>query len=399
MTTVTKTLFIIGNLFPAKSKLSFINLNDAKNRLQSNFIIFNKIIHALSHLKERKEKNCLNCNAQVYGKYCHICGQENIEPKESALHLVNHFFQDITHFDGKFFSSLKLLIKRPGFLSREYMLGRRASYLNPIRMYIFTSAFFFLIFFSFLNINKDTIVRDVSVNGKTLAQIEKMDSLSFAVYTSHINAGDKKDSLPMSREAFKKYFDSVSNSGSITFTNTDYKTKEEYDSVLKSGKEHDGWILRKLIYRQIEINNKFKNNPAESLSAFTNILLHSLPQLFFISLPLFALLLKLLYLRRKQFYYVNHGIFGIHFYIFIFIVMLLAFGLAKLNSAFDWKWISIVQLILGIGSFFYLYKAMRNFYQQRRAKTIFKFLILTILFLFTISLLLVIFVFSSLFKL
>jgi Protein of unknown function (DUF3667) len=102
----------------------------------------------LSHLKERKEKNCLNCNAQVYGKYCHICGQENIEPKESAWHLISHFFQDITHFDGKFFSSLKWLIFKPGFLSREYMVGRRASYLNPVRFYVFSSALFFLIFFS-----------------------------------------------------------------------------------------------------------------------------------------------------------------------------------------------------------------------------------------------------------
>jgi hypothetical protein len=109
----------------------------------------------VSHLKERVERNCLNCNAQIVGKYCHICGQENIYPKESVWHLVNHFFQDITHFDGKFFSTIKFLITRPGFLSAEYARGRRVSYLNPIRMYVFTSAFFFLIFFSF--IQKDEV--------------------------------------------------------------------------------------------------------------------------------------------------------------------------------------------------------------------------------------------------
>ena len=63
----------------------------------------------MSHFKERKEKKCLNCNAIVHDRFCGICGQENIEPKESAWHLINHFFQDITHFDGKFFSSLKYL--------------------------------------------------------------------------------------------------------------------------------------------------------------------------------------------------------------------------------------------------------------------------------------------------
>ena len=83
-----------------------------------------------------------------------MCGQENLEPKETVWHLVNHFFQDITHFDGKFFSTVKYLITKPGFLSKEYMLGRRASYLNPIRMYVFTSAIFFVMLFSLTNAEK-----------------------------------------------------------------------------------------------------------------------------------------------------------------------------------------------------------------------------------------------------
>jgi hypothetical protein len=100
----------------------------------------------VSHLKERKERNCLT--SPLYGRYCHVCGQENLVPRETVWHLVEHFFSDITHFDGKFFSTVKYLLKRPGFLSTEYMIGRRASYLNPIRMYVFTSALFFIILFS-----------------------------------------------------------------------------------------------------------------------------------------------------------------------------------------------------------------------------------------------------------
>ena len=102
----------------------------------------------MSHRPERKEKNCLNCGTTVHGKYCHVCGQENAEPKETFWGMVTHFFNDITHFDGKFFTTLKDLLFRPGFLSAEYVKGRRMSYLNPVRMYVFTSAIFFLIFFS-----------------------------------------------------------------------------------------------------------------------------------------------------------------------------------------------------------------------------------------------------------
>ncbi|HRO68985.1 MAG TPA: DUF3667 domain-containing protein [Chitinophagaceae bacterium] len=105
----------------------------------------------MSHRPERKEKDCLNCGTIVQGKYCHVCGQENTEPKESFWGMVSHFFNDITHFDGKFFTTLRVLLTRPGFLSAEYMRGRRMSYLNPVRMYVFTSALFFLIFFSIRN--------------------------------------------------------------------------------------------------------------------------------------------------------------------------------------------------------------------------------------------------------
>jgi hypothetical protein len=352
----------------------------------------------MSHLKERQEKNCLNCNTEVLGRYCQNCGQENIEPKETVWHLISHFFQDITHFDGKFFNSLKYLVTRPGFVSKEYMIGRRASYINPIRMYVFTSAIFFLIFFSFFKINEKSVVT-TNMNGKTYAQIEAMDSLAFDAFTKNVNKEDKKPELPMSRPEFKKYFDSVTDLGNFQFTPGHYKSKAQYDSLLQSGKKKHNWFERQMIYKNIEINEKFKGRKGEIVTTFFEILLHSLPQMFFILLPLFAGILKLLYIRRKNYYYVNHGIFSIHFYIFSFISMLVIFGLSKLNSALNWGFISFIEVMLGFGILFYLYKSMHNFYQQRRAKTIIKFLILCFLLFITMSVLFLAFVFFSLFKL
>src|ERR1700754_4875958 len=102
----------------------------------------------MSHGKERKDKDCLNCGSIVLGRYCQVCGQENIEPKETFWSMLRHFLEDITHFDGKFFVSMKDLLFKPGFLSSEYIKGRRAKYLHPVRMYVFTSAIFFLVFFT-----------------------------------------------------------------------------------------------------------------------------------------------------------------------------------------------------------------------------------------------------------
>ncbi len=96
----------------------------------------------------RHDKNCLNCGFPVEERFCSRCGQENLEPKESVGHLVGHFFADLTHFDSKLFVTLKDLIIRPGFLTREYVAGRRVAYLNPIRMYVFISAIFFVALFA-----------------------------------------------------------------------------------------------------------------------------------------------------------------------------------------------------------------------------------------------------------
>ncbi len=353
----------------------------------------------MSHLKERKEKNCLNCNAQVTGKYCHICGQENIEPKESALHLVNHFFQDITHFDGKFFSSLKLLITKPGFLSAEYVRGRRASYLNPIRMYVFTSAIFFLIFFTFFKIEGEKLTENSTVNGKTLILINAMDSTAFADFTRNINREDKKPDVPMTRMEFKKYYDSAIKNSGIHFTSRIYRSRAEYDSLLRSGKENNNWLVKQLIYKQIDANQRFKKNPRQAFGNIGETLLHKLPQMLFISLPLLALLLKLLYIRKKDFYYADHGIFTIHLYIFIFIALLFSFGLAKLHSEVHWGVIPMLRNILTFVIYFYTYKAMRNFYGQGRAKTIMKFFILIVLFSLLISLLFSSFLVFSIFNL
>jgi hypothetical protein len=330
----------------------------------------------MSHLKQRMEKTCLNCYTEVQGRFCHNCGQENIEPKETVWHLFSHFFQDITHFDGKFFSTLKYLFTKPGFLPKEYMIGRRASYVNPVRMYVFTSAFFFVIFFSMIKVDRNTIVDDakVQMNGKTYAQIESMDSLGFDAFTKNVNKEDGKVALPMSRLDFKKYFDSVAPKGYISFTNTEYRSKARYDSALKTGAAKNGWLMRKLIYKQIDLNERYNNEGGDFVKDYLNILLHSLPQLLFILLPLFALILKFLYKGQKEYFYVNHSIFTIHIYIFTFILMLVMFGIKELNSHLNWSFLNFLQATMSFGIFFYLYKAMRKFYGQPRAKTIFKFL-------------------------
>jgi hypothetical protein len=340
----------------------------------------------LSHLPERTEKNCLNCNARVYGKYCHICGQENLVPGESLWHLITHFFNDITHFDGKFFSTLKLLITKPGFLSGEYKRGRRASYLNPVRMYIFTSFTFFLIFFSIFDLDE---ILQIKSGGLTKAEVLQLDDSAFAKFTSELNKGK-----PMTRAEYTQFMDTVR---LRTNLGDHFRDKKQYDSLKQVGAIDPGWFDNMLNYQNIKIKEKYGGDNTKAMSATFKLFLHNFPQILFVSLPLVAFFLWLIYIRKKDFYFVAHGIYSVHLYIFYFITLIVIMGLVWLANHYEPNWPRYVIFFLCLALLWYEYKAMRYFYQQGRAKTIFKYiLVLTWRFIVFIVLFMAFFVLSFL---
>ena len=90
---------------------------------------------------------CKNCSEALPGQaaYCPACGQSVKEMARPWLEVVRELLTELFDFDGRMLVSLRLLLSRPGFLSHEYIHGRRASYTSPIRMYLVISLAFFLI--------------------------------------------------------------------------------------------------------------------------------------------------------------------------------------------------------------------------------------------------------------
>jgi len=357
----------------------------------------------VSHAPERDEKNCLNCGATVVGRYCHVCGQENIVPRESFGGLVLHFFYDITHFDGKFFQSLRDLLFKPGFLPKEYIKGRRASHLNPVRMYVFTSAIFFLVFFLLVNIKGRV---DMVSDEKPLSNAQRAKMIGDL--EQELNKREADTSLLSQKlRRLKDTTTVLSNSDllKISFWRTDSSTRSyysvaEYDSVQRSlpQDQQDGWFGRMMIRKQIELTNKFEGNFKAVVIEWTEIFLHRLPYLLFISLPIFALILKLLYIRRRQFYYVDHAIFSIHHYIFSFIILLVIFLLGAAKQNYHFNWLRTVEVILIIVWPIYLYVAMLNFYKQGWFKTFIKFSLLNLLGFLSLLILFVAFIALTIFQ-
>jgi len=362
-----------------------------------------------------------------------------LEPKETVWHLVTHFFNDITHFDGKFFETVKLLLRRPGFLSAQYVAGRRASFLNPIRMYVFTSAIFFIILFS-LRGPRDFISINEGGGGKRgLAEMERIKLKQDSILTHTDDKDDREDaeraSIKYTRriaavkhiygdstgrkftdeeldlaviqdmrdsilrndvpqavkaklgETIKERERNAANENMSFFgMNQGYRTVEEYDSAERKLPEdlRDGWLKRQMTRKLIHLQEEYRADKKAFKEHLAENILHSFPKILFVTLPIFALLLNILYFRhKKRYYYVDHGIFAIHVYCATFILLLMAILVNKLGNAIGVRWVMVVSMVIQLGIWFYiliyLYKAMRGFYHQGRFKTFVKYFITCVL--------------------
>ena len=107
-----------------------------------------KLIPNIKRRPRRKGEFCLNCGKELGldDNYCPNCGQENNHNKASFGTLVVDFFQNYFSLDSKFTNSLLPFFFEPGYLTKKFVAGKRASFVNPVRLYLILSLIFFFVF-------------------------------------------------------------------------------------------------------------------------------------------------------------------------------------------------------------------------------------------------------------
>lgn len=344
----------------------------------------------MSSSKLRKEKDCLNCGHVVEEHFCPHCGQENIVVKEDALHMVAHAIADYFHFEHKFFGTLRPLLFKPGQLTKEYVAGKRVSFIHPIRLYIFVSIVFFIFILGGKGKeNKVTTHKEA----KTVAtenipksradsiQAEKLKSVEEGLKYVPI-AGKLRDSIL--KEAKQEIAKDTSNT--TTDVNVFKRDKNKWKSqwrikdttVVAYEKtqatlpkdKRDGFIKHYFIKRTIELNSY--PNPAEK---FIEDMLHNVPKMMFLLLPLFALILKLVYINKGKYYY-EHLIYSFHLHSAIFLSVLFTMLLQWLfGFVYDISaWLTFLCIIYIT---WYIYRSLRTFYGSTRWVTVLKLFFLS----------------------
>jgi hypothetical protein len=333
--------------------------------------------------KNTKKKVCLNCAAGLTGKYCAVCGQRDLPKRQTLGELLTNFISSFWSYEGKFFLTTKYLITRPGLLAVEYTEGKRERYYHPARMYVFISFVFFLLFSLMVDTDPEkelTMDEDDIKSMKAQFESPGLDSLLAAL---PVNPEDSSERI-MPRHTF----DSINlvstkktrKRSGIYLTDADYKSVKSYDSAqaLLPEEKRDNWFERTVNIRSIELNKQYENKEHDFGNDFGRMFIENISKVVFILLPVFALLLKLLYVRR-DFYYSEHLVFTIYYYNFFYLAGSVQILLGKV------PWLDWLSTIIGLGIFLYLLLAMKRMYKQRWGKTIVKFMLFGLLFIISIA--------------
>ncbi|MCM4160062.1 DUF3667 domain-containing protein [Antarcticibacterium flavum] len=331
---------------------------------------------------------CLNCGHSLdrSEKYCSNCGQLNSTKKLAFDDFFNEFFAGVFAYDSRVRRTFKALMFSPGKVSRDYIQGKRMRYANPFRFYLSASILFFLIwsltsgFDGFDTGNQAREVKELSPEeiGELRGNLQKVPALNDSpLNVDTLLARQQRQGTESYRDKYYtgEELDSMGFFNSISSKLILYDAFYKETEIIRPGVAMDSLghvptAYNRWLYNKATDFNDFKKNP----EVFLNYFINKLPFIIFFFLPLFALFIWLLYIRRP-FNYMEHLIFTFHVQTTFFIII-------GISLIFDYILDTDMVSGLMLAAFlFYLYKAMRRFYLQGGFKTIVKFILLNFIFL------------------
>ena len=88
---------------------------------------------------------CPTCGTSFKGNYCFKCGEKKRDAHVLSIkHFLEESIEGFTHFDNKFFRSIKVLISKPGALTNHFEVGRRVPFMKPVQFFVICNLLFFL---------------------------------------------------------------------------------------------------------------------------------------------------------------------------------------------------------------------------------------------------------------
>lgn len=350
---------------------------------------------------------CENCDAPLHGPFCHRCGQAAHSPVRSFAHAVEEVFESFWHLDGRIFRTLRRLLV-PGALAADYLAGRRAPYVAPMRLFVILCVLAFFVGKLTVHFDEgeagglpvprvevdagDGTSRDLARAG-TVADVERIReraiadleqtraglSAAPAMVRRGVDQGIDGGIAAVRRQADRRIAELGGTPAAPVEPATPPATaaaRSDTEAGNAAGKQAGGWLERQV--RRIDRNlGTLQQDPERLMLAF----LGGVPTMLFLFVPLFALLLKLFYLGSGRLY-LEHLVVALYSHAFLSLVLLAQFLLLALE---DWaaprlalasSAVGLLSLLLWLWVPAYLLLMQRRVYGQPWWLTALKFLVI-----------------------
>lgn len=360
--------------------------------------------------KQVKGLECLNCGMPLIGheNFCANCGQKNSIRQLSIGVFVNNLYSGFFSYDSRFWTTFIPLLTKPGKVSKDYIKGKRARFVNPFKLYLNVSIVFFLILGISNKIDSNSIIDEVAKTSKSLDSIAKInkveidsiiseakakafekspnDSVKSKVITnfgSVFKLFDSKTDTPKKEYTYHIESDTLRNINFFSRMTDVYNYKKKHpkysnEQILDSlGYEKTFWNK---FYSQQVINMKknYEELKEDGGKAYGKKIISYSSISLFIFLPIFTLFLKLLYIKRRI-SYMEHLVFVFNTQTVFFLILIIFYICDFFLKMDNVGWVFTLLFLL------YLYKALRYFYEQSRIRTILKFILLNSYYIFLAS--------------
>lgn len=351
---------------------------------------------------------CENCGTPLLGPHCYRCGQPVQGLVRHFGSVLGDFADTVFNWDARLPRSLWPLLVRPGWLTREYFAGRRVRYVSPVRLFVTLAIVTFFIAQLVVNIGESNIRGGGGEAFADAATVDEVIAQRDQAIAELGNAKAETANLPGASVGLDMAQDKLRDQADKRIAQL--QGRDEGDERKSAGDDEigtmqfNGWDpvsnplrvswfpdfandgLNVLVGRAQGNIERMQKNPA----LFKDAILSAVPSTLFILLPLFALMLKVLYVFKRRLY-MEHLIVALHSHAFLCMALLLVFAAmalqqwlapeaGALHSLFNW-----IEAALWIWMPIYLLLMQKRVYGQGWLMTLLKYWVLGFCYFFLLS--------------
>jgi ribosomal protein L32 len=344
--------------------------------------------------KRKKEAppltHCENCGAQLHGRWCAQCGQPAIDYRRSFRHVIIDVLDSFLNWDSKFFATIAWLIVRPWHLTIEFLSGHRIRYLHPLRLYLLASIlFFFAVNYWAKSIHLDSSKMSPKDRANIQAELKKEDlppNVRAKIEKSLKLASPPPEAATKTEESPKGEETPHQTQGKAEEKEQNKPKDQDFGPLLQLGPESPSNSFEK--WMQARAKEKIGEHGTNA-QLFLITVISNLPYMMLCCIPLFAFVLKILYIRRHIFY-IDHLVYALHIHTFAYVgIILIGLITMALHRGAPASLTGWIIAILWLAFATQIFLSIRRIYRQGWFFSILKFFVGGFVYLFVLGMALV----------